>query len=101
MRCAFCAPVIIAVLLVPVRAHADIYRRDDGQVIPGSEGIALRPGVDLSGWNSTDHNLRWGNFSKYPNAGVMNLTGAKFSGSWLDHANFFRTNLANADLSGA
>lgn len=32
-------------------APADIFRWDNGELIPGTEGIALGPGVDLSRWN--------------------------------------------------
>src|SRR5262245_27989520 len=101
MRRALYTLVTVAVALAAVHGHADIFRADNGQVIPGTEGITLGPGVDLSGWNSDAHNLRYGKFSKFPVLDVLDLTGANFSGSWLDKASFFKTNLTDADLSGA
>src|SRR5262245_8167796 len=93
--------VTLALLLAPVGVHADIFRWDNGKVIPGTKGITLAPGVDLSGWNSDARNLRYGKFSKFPVLDVLDLTGANFSGSWLDKSDFFGANLTDADLSGA
>src|SRR5690348_7224628 len=85
-------------LAAPVRA--DIYRWDNDQLIPGTEGIEPGPGIDLSGWNTDSHNLRYGDFS-------VDLSNSNFSNSWLDNAHFRtpdfsgRANLTNANLSGA
>lgn len=35
------------VLAAPLALHADIFRTDNGQVIPGTEGITPQPGVQL------------------------------------------------------
>lgn len=89
------ALVALAMLLATVTVHADIYRLDNGQVIPGTEGITPGPGIDLSGgWNNDSHNLRYADFS-----GGLDLSGAKFATSWLDFADFQGADLVDADLS--
>ena len=40
--------VVLCSLLAASFAHADIYRWDTGEVIPGTEGIEPGPGVNLS-----------------------------------------------------
>jgi uncharacterized protein YjbI with pentapeptide repeats len=91
--------LVFLAIAASVRVRADIYRWDTGEVIPGTEGITPGPGVDLSGWNSDAHNLRYGTFGEYFEE--FDLTGANFGGSWLDNANFHSTNLTNANLAGA
>ncbi|MFO0914180.1 MAG: pentapeptide repeat-containing protein [Pirellulales bacterium] len=87
--------VSLAIGLCPViAAHAQIYRWDNGQVIPGTEGIKLGPGVLLSGWNSPASNLRYGNFKG-------DLSKGDLKNSWFDSARFSGTNLTGADLSYA
>ena len=95
----------------PRRPHADIYRWDTGEVIPGTEGIEPGPGLDLSSqihwepevglvsdgpWNTGGHNLRYADFSN-----GVDLTGATFRRSWLDYSDFSGANLTNVDLGGA
>ncbi len=121
------AALFLFLILTSLRGvRADIYRWDNGQLIPGTEGITPGPGVRLDGWNTETHNLRYADFS-----GGLDLTEADFHESWLDgvdfsaanlalaglysstlsdanlaganltHANVSRTTLTNADLSGA
>jgi hypothetical protein len=86
---------------LPAAAQADIFRWDNGQLIPGTEGITPGPGVDLNShsgeWSSPQRNLRFASFSGRPH--LTDLTGANFSSSWLDHSRFW-ANLTNANLSG-
>jgi uncharacterized protein YjbI with pentapeptide repeats len=81
-------------------AWADIDDTRTGQAIPGTQGIALAPGLDLSGWNTSGHNLRYGDFSNR-GAGGVDLAGDNFNASWLDNADFRLANLQGANLSGA
>ena len=74
------AVTLCVILTAPSLLHADIYRWDNGRVIPGTEGITPGPGVQLD-----QRNLGYADLSN------ENLTGA----------NFFLSSLANADLSGA
>jgi hypothetical protein len=80
---------------LPAAAQADIYRWDNGQLIPGTEGITPGPGVNLNDWHSTQRNLRFADFS-----GGLDLTAAYFS-SWLDNSRFNGANLTRANLPGA
>ena len=63
---------------LPAAAQADIFRWDNGQLIPGTEGITPGPGVNLSSpygeWSSPQRNLRFADFS-----GGLDLTEASFS----------------------
>ena len=87
-------------------SRADIYRWDNGNVIPGTQGITPGPGVDLSYWNTAARNLRFADFS-----GGLDLTGSNFYFSWVDDADFSGANLTsayfaestltNANLTGA
>jgi uncharacterized protein YjbI with pentapeptide repeats len=90
--------VLLASTTSPLRA--DILRWDNGQIIPGTEGLTPGPGVDLglrqlefaelSGIDLTDASLR----------GAM-LTDAKFVGAKLIRANFSPSKLGNANFSQA
>ncbi|MEX2141784.1 MAG: pentapeptide repeat-containing protein [Pirellulales bacterium] len=90
----------LVLMSLPAAAEADIFRWDNGQVIPGTEGIAPGPGVDLNShsgeWSSPQRNLRFANFS-----GGLDLTQASFWRSWLDNSRFNGANLTNASLSQA
>jgi uncharacterized protein YjbI with pentapeptide repeats len=104
------ALLLYAFILVATTAHADIYRWDNGELIPGTEGIEPGPSVDLSSfdgeWNTESKNLRFADFS-----GGLNLAGSNFIHSWLDNADLsgadltgaylYYSALANANLSGA
>ncbi|MFO0911799.1 MAG: pentapeptide repeat-containing protein [Pirellulales bacterium] len=81
---------VVFCALVP-SAHAQIYRWDNGQLIPGTKGIAPGPGVALSGWKTDKRNLRFGDFQG-------DLTAAKFTDSWLDDARFVGAKLSHAQL---
>ena len=48
---------------LPAAAQADIFRWDNGQLIPGTEGITPGPGVDLSEWSSPERNLGFADFT--------------------------------------
>ncbi|MFO0911798.1 MAG: pentapeptide repeat-containing protein [Pirellulales bacterium] len=75
-------------------AHAQIYRWDNGKLIPGTNGIKPGPGVKLINWNTDSHNLRYADFS----AG-LDLSNADFHRSWLDYAHFQGANLTSAKLN--
>ena len=110
--------LFLLLIVPPAACIAQITTLGDGTVIPGTE-IAIGPGVDLSGWNTEDRNLRGANLSAdWLQAGEeLDLTGADFRGSWLDNAafghlstsfaelipktNLTGTNFADATLSGA
>ena len=73
-------------------SRADIFRWDNGQLIPGTEGITPGPGVQLD-----HHELAYAALSS------LDLTGSRFDFSNLSYANplqIFST-LTNANLSGA
>lgn len=69
-------------------AHAQVYRWNNGQLIPGTSGVKPGPGVRLSGLD-----LRYADLS----AG-LDLSGADFQRSGLDYAHLQGANLANANL---
>lgn len=76
--------------------RADIYRWDNGERIPGTEGIQPGPGIDQSFWNTNSQDLQYGNFSD-----GLNLSAAKFYSSSLVHAHFRGANLTNAVLESS
>jgi hypothetical protein len=75
-------------MALPAAAEADIFRWDNGQLIPGTEGFTPGPGVDLSSpmgqWSSPQRNLRFADFS-----GGLDLTEASFWRSWLDNSDWY------------
>jgi uncharacterized protein YjbI with pentapeptide repeats len=73
---------------LPAAAQADIFRWDNGQLIPGTEGITPGPGVNLSYLS-----LPFADFS-----GGLDLTEANFVDSSLDNSRFNGANLTRADL---
>ncbi len=93
MRRVASALLSITLALFTITTRADIFRWDNGQLIPGTEGITPGPGVELSGWNTEPHNLRFAEFKG------MNLEAAQFLASWLDDARFAGANLSRAYLS--
>ena len=92
-RRASLAPFIAVVL--PTTAHADIFRWDNGQVIPGTEGIVPGPRVQLDNWNTAERILNLARLSG------LDLTRASFANSWLERAIFWNSTLTNANLAGA
>ena len=70
--------------------HADIFRWDNGQLIPGTEVITPGPEVQLN-----DRELEFADLSG------INLTDANFELANLSNARLWSTTLTNANLSGA
>jgi uncharacterized protein YjbI with pentapeptide repeats len=71
-------------------ARGDIFRWDNGQVIPGTEGITPGPGVQLVGLQL-----------EYAGLVDIDLTGANFSRSNLTNASLFNSTLTSTNLAGA
>jgi polyhydroxybutyrate depolymerase len=87
--------IVLTALGLSTPAHADIFRWDNGQVIPGTEGILPGRGMDL-----TNRDLDFADL-----AGEQ-LAGSKFDNSHLRNARLTDANLRsatlpNADLGGA
>jgi uncharacterized protein YjbI with pentapeptide repeats len=81
-------------------SRADIFRWDNGALIPGTQGITPGPGVQLSNRNLDYADLsQWDTSSS--NNTAMNLTGAQFNSSNLIKARFDHAVLTNAALRGA
>lgn len=91
------AVTLCLILVAPSLLHADIYRWDTGEVIPGTEGIEPGPGLTL------DHReLAFANLSSGWDPGdVKDLTGASFELSNLTNAWLSYSRLTNANLTGA
>jgi uncharacterized protein YjbI with pentapeptide repeats len=70
--------------------QADIFRWDNGQLIPGTEAITPGPGVQLN-----DRQLI------YASVGSTDLSNANFSNSNLTNAYLHESTLTGANLSGA
>jgi uncharacterized protein YjbI with pentapeptide repeats len=84
---------------------ADIYRWDNGQMIPGTEGIEPSPGVrldhrDLSFAGLMSRDLTNANFS-FSNLFRSDLTDANLRGADFFDASLYQATLTNANLSGA
>ncbi|MEX2185625.1 MAG: pentapeptide repeat-containing protein [Pirellulales bacterium] len=88
---------IAALLYVASLGRADIYRWDNGEPIPGTEGITLGPGVQL------DHRqlqfAQLGGGLTGANFAASNLTNARLSGLF-SGADFDSSNLTSARLTG-
>ena len=97
-RC-FCM-IVSAILLIPATAsnlHADIYRWDTGELIPGTEGIEPGPGVDLS---QMEWRMQlWLKEILQAQLKSSNLTNALLSYSTLGGANFVEAVVVGAILS--
>ena len=91
--------VIVAALVTPqhfsVHSHADILRWDNGELIPGSEGIEPGPATQLSQWNSAERNLQYADFES------ENLANSQFAFSWLQNAKFNNADLRNSSFRRA
>jgi len=81
---------LFAAVFFGAAACGDILRWDNGQVIPGTEGITPGPGVHLE-----NRNLAFAELSE------KNLANAYFTGANLHRAHFRSSNLTNAELTGA
>ena len=105
MRFVLTLTVAVITWTCPTTSRSQIFRWNDGSMIPGSEDIIPGPSVNLEKWRSDDHNLRYADFSG------NDLTDASFTFSWLENARFneatlrgtaFRaTQLAGADFTDA
>ncbi|MFO0912666.1 MAG: pentapeptide repeat-containing protein [Pirellulales bacterium] len=84
------AAVVAALWLAASIAEAQIYRWDNGQLIPGTESILPAPGAELDHLNLEFARLR-----------PFDLTGATFAQSNISNADFITSNLSNADFTGA
>ena len=83
--------LLLTLLCAPFcNAHADVYRWDNGQVIPGTEGITPGPAVQL------DHRQL-----QYADLRESDLTGASFVQSDLTLASLNLSTLTDVNLSGA
>ena len=80
---------------LPAAAQADIFRWDNGQLIPGTKASRRDQGLTFSEWSSPQRNLRFADFS-----GGLDLTQANFACSWLDNSRFNGANLTSANLAG-
>ena len=78
------------ILASAASAQADIFRWDNGQLIPGTEGITPGPGVQL------DHREL-----EYAALTGRDLTDSRFDFSNLSYAFLIIPTLTNANLSGA
>ena len=74
----WCIPLLIAVFAST--SHAEIYRWDTGELIPGTEGLEPVPGAQLQN---------------------RNLSFADLSGRTLERVDFSGSNLSNASLAEA
>jgi uncharacterized protein YjbI with pentapeptide repeats len=84
------ALIVVVLAYSTAAVHADIYRWDNGQVIPGTEGTNPAPGVILS-----QHELEYAALSEF------DLTGAQLDRTNLGFAVLYDSNLTNANLAGA
>ena len=101
---------MLLAVLQTVYVHADIFRADTQEVIPGTEGITPGPGVvlvqeelsyaELSNRDLTDANFFLSTLTR-ANLSESNLTGARLPDTILTDANLSGANLTNASLSSA
>ncbi len=87
---AFAPFLCFIVLLISASARADIFRWDNGAVIPGTEGIKPGPGVQLDQLNL-----------EYAWLGGIDLTNASFFNTNLAGASLYSSTLTAADFTGA
>jgi uncharacterized protein YjbI with pentapeptide repeats len=81
-------------------SRADIFRWDNGQVIPGTEGIVPGPGIDLA-----NRQLQYAGLSSIDLTGadflLCNLANANLAGADLTNASLSNATLTSANLTGA
>jgi uncharacterized protein YjbI with pentapeptide repeats len=82
--------LLFAVAVNPASSRADIFRWDNRQVIPGTEGIWLGPWASLSNRDLAFADLH-----------ARNLTGVNFTNTNLANASLSQTMLTNAQFAGA
>jgi uncharacterized protein YjbI with pentapeptide repeats len=85
--------VAACALSAALPAWGDIFRQN-GEVIAGTEGMTPEPGINLSFFNTGEHNLQ------YAELGGANLASANFLESDLTDANFSNATLSIANFSG-
>ena len=105
-----CFVALVFLIAMAGSSRADIFRWDNGQLIPGTEGITPGPGVqldhhelayaDLRNQDLTGSRFDFSNLS-YARLQTSTLTNANLSGANLANANLSRSTLTNANLSGA
>ena len=96
---------VVTCLAVAGLARADIFRWDDGQVIPGTEGITPGPDTQfgarvLQFAELSNTNLAGASFYDYMLHG-SDLSGARFTNANLSNTFLTASNLTGADFTGA
>ncbi len=86
---------LLALHLMSLHSNADILRWDNGEVIPGSEGIEPGPAAQLAQWNTTERNLQYADFEN------GNLADSQFAFSWLQNATFNNADVRNSSFRRA
>jgi uncharacterized protein YjbI with pentapeptide repeats len=86
----FLSVCVLVLLASSSTTRADIFRWDNNQLIPGTEGITPGPGVQLD-----HHELAYAALYN------LDLTGSRFDFSNLSYAALGSSTLTNANLSGA
>ena len=71
-------------------SRADIFRWDNGELIPGTKGITAGPGVQLDHYELA-----------YAELSQLDLTGSRFDFSNLSNAHLGQSNLTSVNLTGA
>jgi uncharacterized protein YjbI with pentapeptide repeats len=95
----FALVLFVVSLADAVTARADIFRWDNGQLIPGTEGIVPGPGVQLN-----NRELEFADLRRQPTISDLsgaNLSGANLSNAWFHEANLSDANLSRANLTAA
>jgi len=101
--------LLLAIIAVSP-ARADIFRWDNGQLIPGTEGVMPAPGVLLDRRNLEFALLSFRDMSRasfelsnlsYADFDTANLTGANFTQANLTYADLFNAKLTNAIFEDA
>ncbi|MCA9212054.1 MAG: pentapeptide repeat-containing protein [Planctomycetales bacterium] len=86
---------LVASQLVSSNSNADIFRWDNGELIPGSEGVEPGPAAQLTHWNTNDRNLQYADFEN------GTLADSQFTFSWLQNANFSNADVRNSSFRRA
>jgi uncharacterized protein YjbI with pentapeptide repeats len=89
-RISICGVALLCVGLLAALGRADIYRWDNGEVIPGTEGIQPGPGVQL------DHRVL-----DHADLSELDLSGANFELSNLTLADLASSTLMAANFTGS
>ncbi len=95
-----CTAFVLCLLQFASFAQADIFRWDTGEVIPGTEGVHLGPGVSLRGMNLAYADLSSADL-RNADLTLANLNHANLSSALLTNANLGAANAENTNLEGA